>query len=229
MRGRALCIATSLVVSLQACDPLGGLNLGGWPDIGCGIGLGPRPCVAIDIMPENLNVLRGDSVVLTTFSDSGFGAATWTLTGDAASFVLPGGALVKSIGQSLTVATMKAVTTGSAVVEVQSVNSPYSASRDVHVADSSAVTTLRLDPLSTPDTVKVGAQFSLYWLLRDVDHRTYLARPTLWTVSDSDVLSFAGRNCPLCAEKFVAREAGSVDVIGQFLGLRDTLRFTVVP
>jgi hypothetical protein len=133
------------------------------------------------------------------------------------------------MSQSLAVATMKAVTTGSAVVQVQSVNSPYSASRDVHVADSSAVTTLRLDPLSTPGAVKVGAQFSLYWLLRDADHRTYLARPTLWTVSDSDVLSFAGRNCPLCAEKFVAREAGSVEVIGHFLELRDTLRFTVVP
>jgi hypothetical protein len=229
MHGRALWIATSLVIILQACDPLGGLNLGGWPDLGCGIGLGPRACVALDIVPENINVLRGDAVVLTTFSDSGFGSATWSLTGDAASFVAPGGALVKSMSQSLAAATLKAVTTGSAVVEVQSVVSSHSASRPVFVADSSAVTDLELERFTSNNTVKVGSEFTIFAWLRDADRRAYLARPTSWTISDPEILSPAGRNCPLCSEKFVARKIGTADVVAQFLALRDTMRFIVVP
>lgn len=236
MRRVSVIAGTALTALIAACDPMGGFSgISGTNGTGqqrCGWLFDPRPCVALEIYPSALNILNGDTVYLTTLSDSGFARSTWTMTGSAAAFVGAGGELSNEITVPDAAALLKAVNAGRAEIRVQSAGSAHSATRTVTVADSSELLTLALAfSWYQSDTIKVGSQFFVLWELRDASGTVFRARPTSWSSSDALVASMEREPCAGvgCGAPFRANAAGTVDVIASFLGLRDTLRITVVP
>src|SRR5688572_8576085 len=112
MRNRIAWLAIALTIAACYFPPeIDPFDLGGQ----CGSFLAPRPCVALGISPDSAHFLRGDTLQLVSFSDSGHIMVSWALTGDALRFVTASG-LVTQLPASMSPAAVVALTIGAAQV-----------------------------------------------------------------------------------------------------------------
>ncbi|HEU4993217.1 MAG TPA: hypothetical protein VFT29_00275 [Gemmatimonadaceae bacterium] len=226
---RKLSVANLVLVeaSLAGCNPF---KAPSYPQIGCGFALETRACVALETRPAVVNILRGDTIRIVTRSDSGYGRATWTVSGLAATFAIVGGAIASQLLTPDTTALVMGIAVGTSEVRAQSTRPPYAATSSIGVGDSSSMTTLSIwYPTARRDTtITLGVEMALVAELRDAQSQSYIVRP-IWTSTDASVIAIAPPTCGVCYPRAVTKGYGLARVIAQFRDLRDTLQIFVAP
>ena len=230
-------LAPALVLS-SACRVESTTTVLGTPGY-CGFLFDQHPCVSLKIEPigEGLRLIRGDTLRLYTYSDSGYGRVRWRIAGMSVAFVNADGSLAGTITTPVDRAVIKGVATGSSIVEVESSVASRTASGTVSVADSSVITTV--DAMLTrwatvtsgvfwverSDTIRVTST------LRDAQGNVYVGRPT-WTVSDTSLIRLlpARASCEptTCSTWIVPRAMGDLELVARFGALADTIRLKVI-
>ena len=226
-RTRALWLFTAACASQEASCPVEPLA----PGMCAGFTYmdGSHPCVALEVYPRTGEfgsvLLRGDTLRMSTSSDSGYAApVTWSLVGDAAVAVAASEREENGLLGRYASILVKGVQPGSAIVTASHNNAAHTASTTLTVADSSIITRIVLS--AYPTTVKVGTDLYVSARMEDATGKQYRAQPEQWSTSDTTVARIQAGNYG----RFIrGRSPGTVDVIASFLTLRGTLRITVIP
>ncbi len=211
-----------LAATLSGCiDPIGPivLDFSGWD--GCYYYCG----VDFDVSPSGANMLTGDTLRMSTRSTTGHELASWTSSSDAVSFVASSG-LVREVRSPVSNVLVKAIHAGVADIDVRAIDTTYKMLLRLHVADSSAITTIRLWYGGQPFSPPVGARFSPTVHLLDSIGREFHASPTGWSTSAPLVLSI--ESTPMGIE-LVAKRPGTATITATFLGVSQSTTMTVVP
>jgi hypothetical protein len=224
-------LAILTVILLAACNPMAEDFMG--PE-GCLFPCSapaPEP-LAFAVSPDSANILLGDSLRLNSWNCPAGGClfgnpvvSNWTISGDA---------VVAAAGTSSSLLSVSAVVlraAGAGEAMITAVASTDSARRQtvrLHVADSSAITTLGLSTCCAgPDTVVADGDVLSY--MKDQAGRRYRAQPTDWSLSDSTLVTLGASRFGAGARSIRVRKTGVVVIRARFLGVEDTLRVVVRP
>ena len=221
----------ALVAILSGClgDILGPGTIGPPNDGG---GYCYYQCVDLGIQPASSaqNILAGDSLMVYSHSSKLSNVSvTWSTTSPGVTFRSGNttGPTVTSLLYSNVF--VKSTTLGKVNITVASTNPSYTADMSFIVADSAAITYLRI--LGSTTQVKAANTLYLSSTLKDSSGNEFRGSPT-WTSLDPSVLTLIPEPSLYYNAGSVTaqgKKAGSARVVASFRNLSDTLLVSVIP
>lgn len=197
-----------------------------------------RACIALILIPAGPSaILTGDTIRLTTMSDSGYGSVKWSISSASMEFVTATG-LAASVQTPVSTVLVRGTAPGSATVTATHASPVRTVSSTIAVADSSAITQMVFSNFTTPTswTVKAGDSLPVFTSLRAADATAYRGSPDSWSTTDATRATVRVHSCQIgafCSDGraayIIGRAPGTVDIIAGFGGLRGTINVTVTP
>lgn len=200
-------------------------------DRGCGFFFAPRPCRALGIDPNGGRYLRGDTIRLSAYSDSGYHRVSWNLSGDSVRFI-SGTVLTTELPADTAAVRLIGLGTGASLITATSALAPIYTSCTVTVHDSSEVDGIYIWAPNSLDPIRVGVNSFALAELR-VGFKALTAYPTYWFSSDTTVAVVVQE--PRQPQDFrdhyhvVGRRTGQVYIGAGFLKVRDSVLVRFVP
>jgi hypothetical protein len=239
-RTRAIC-RTGIRIALEvACGSLAGGCLGkifpSAPEC-TGYSILSLSCVGLEVRSGSYpsRLLKGDTLRMVTYSDSGYAPATWSTGNTVLAFVTPSG-LSNFVSAPSTSVLVRGVRPGVGTVTASHSSPVRTASAAVWVADSSSVAQITIWDGLQDRSIKAGDSLLLAPTLKDSLGVTVRGLPERWLTSDGAVASVVEHppSCPICydprPEVFIrAKAPGTTAIVAEFLSVRGTVHVTVTP
>jgi hypothetical protein len=187
---------------------------------------GPHDCTALSLSPASgtfgSRIFKGDTLRLSTFSDSGFSSpVTWSVAGTAITLLSD---TTYPYSFSGAAAVVRADRAGTDSVTATHQNPLRVATTTLTVFDSSVV---ELVDFKVFGSIKAGQAYYLTVRLMDGSGVVYKGRPDRWTSSDSSV---AVVNLPLSTSPYILTfKAGTATITGWFAAAHNSVQVTVTP
>lgn len=192
----------------------------------------PRECVVFKTFPEEEDyILKGDTVNMAVFSDSGLLNATFSLTGDAIRFLVNGAESTTWPGNTPT-AIIKGVAKGQGVVTAQSAVPAHKSVVTIKVADS--VDIVDIDFRISLTSLPAGDSVPVFFELKDAAGDIVQGDPTSISTSSSTTADVVEHtlmifDTPIKVKYLRAKQAGTTRLRAEFLAARDSIAISVTP